>query len=39
MRISIRFAPILFGAPLSAIMVGIVSGFVLLITQGIHAGF
>lgn len=33
-----RFAPILFGALLSAIMVAIVSGFVLAITQGIHAG-
>lgn len=39
MRIPTRFAPILFGALLSAIMVGIVSAFVLATTQGIHAGF
>jgi len=38
MRIPARFAPILFGALLSAIMVGIVSGFVLASTQGIHPG-
>jgi hypothetical protein len=34
-----RFAPILFGALLSTIMVGIVSAFVLATSQGIHAGF
>ena len=39
MRIPARFAPILFGALLSAIMVGIVSSFVLATTQGIHPGF
>ncbi len=38
MRIPARFAPLLFGAMLSAIMVAIVSGFVLATTQGIHAG-
>ncbi|WP_062263594.1 DUF2798 domain-containing protein [Endozoicomonas arenosclerae] len=38
MRIPARFAPILFSALLSAIMVCIVSGFVLVISQGIHAG-
>ena len=39
MRIPARHAPILFGALLSAIMVGLVSAFVLAITHGIHAGF
>ncbi len=39
MRIPGRFAPILFGALLSAIMVALVSGFVIAITQGIHQGF
>jgi len=39
MRIPPRFAPILFGALLSAIMVAIVSAFVLATTQGIHPGF
>jgi len=39
MRIPARFAPLLFGALLSAIMVAIVSAFVLLTTQGLHAGF
>lgn len=39
MRIPARFAPILFGAILSAIMVVIVSGFVLLTSRGIHPGF
>jgi hypothetical protein len=39
MPIPARFAPILFGALLSAIMVGIVSAFVLATAQGIHAGF
>ena len=34
-----RYAPILFGALLSAIMVAIVSAFVLATTQGFHAGF
>lgn len=39
MRIPARFAPILFGAFLSAIMVALVSAFVLATSQGIHAGF
>ena len=39
MRIPARYAPILLGALLSAIMVAIVSAFVLASSQGIHAGF
>ncbi len=39
MRIPARFAPILFGALLSIIMVGLVSAFVIAVTQGLHAGF
>ena len=39
MRIPARYAPILFGALLSAIMVTIISAFVLLVTQGVHPGF
>lgn len=39
MRIPARFAPVLFGALLSLIMVGLVSGFVIAITQGVDAGF
>jgi Protein of unknown function (DUF2798). len=39
MRIPARFAPILFSALLSAIMVCVVSAFVLLVSQGVHAGF
>lgn len=39
MRIPVRFAPILFGALLSAIMVAIVSAFVLVTSRGLHAGF
>jgi len=38
MRIPARFAPILFSALLSAIMVCIVSAFVLITSQGLHAG-
>ncbi|MFC5458436.1 DUF2798 domain-containing protein [Massilia niabensis] len=38
MQIQARFAPILFSAILSAIMVSIVSAFVLLNTQGLHPG-
>jgi len=38
-RIPARFAPIVFGALLSAVMVAIVSAFVLATTQGIHPGF
>lgn len=39
MRIPSRYAPIVFGAILSAIMVAIVSAFVLVTAQGFHAGF
>jgi len=39
MLIPARFAPIVFGAMLSAIMVALVSAFVIAITQGIHQGF
>lgn len=39
MRFPARHAPILFGALLSAIMVGLVSAFVLAINHGIDAGF
>ena len=39
MHIPARFAPLLFSALLSAIMVCIVSAFVLTMAQGIHAGF
>lgn len=39
MRIPARFAPILFSALLSAIMVCIVSAFVIAISQGVHSGF
>lgn len=39
MKIPARFAPTLFGALLSAIMVTIVSAFVIATTQGFHAGF
>ena len=39
MRIPARFAPILFGALLSAIMVALVSAFVLATSQGIQPGF
>lgn len=39
MHIPARFAPLLFGAILSVIMVGVVSGFVLATTRGFHAGF
>ncbi len=38
MRIPAKFAPLLFSALLSAIMVTIVSGFVLVTTQGFHDG-
>lgn len=38
MRIPARFAPIVFSALLSAIMVCIVSAFVLITSQGIHPG-
>ena len=37
MRIPIRFAPLLFSALLSAIMVSIVTAFVLVTSQGLHA--
>ena len=39
MRIPNRFAPIVFGGLLSAIMVAVVSALVLAINQGIHHGF
>lgn len=39
MRIPARFAPLLFGALLSSIMVALVSAFVLWQQQGLHAGF
>lgn len=39
MRIPARFAPILFGAILSIIMVAIVSAFVLVNAQGIQPDF
>jgi hypothetical protein len=38
MRIPVRFAPLLFSGLLSAIMVCIVSAFVLVTSQGLHAG-
>jgi hypothetical protein len=38
MRIPARYAPILFSALLSTIMVGFVSAFVLTVAQGIHPG-
>lgn len=38
MHVPARFAPLAFGALLSAIMVAIVSAFVLATTQGLHAG-
>ena len=39
MRVPVRFAPILFGAFLSVIMVAIVSAFVLATSRGLHPGF
>jgi hypothetical protein len=39
MRIPARFSPIVFGALLSAVMVAIVSAFVLATSRGIEAGF
>lgn len=39
MRVPSRFAPLVFGALLSAIMVAIVSAFVLATAQGIDPGF
>ena len=39
MRIPARLAPLVFGALLSAIMVAIVSAFVLATSRGLHAGF
>lgn len=39
MRIPVRYAPVLFGALLSAIMVAIVSGFVLALNRGLSDGF
>lgn len=39
MKIPSRFAPLVFGALLSSIMVALVSAFVIATTQGLHAGF
>lgn len=39
MHIPARYSPIVFGALLSAIMVAIVSAFVLATTQGLHGDF
>lgn len=39
MRIPARFAPIAFGALLSAIMVAIVSAFVIVSTRGLELNF
>ena len=39
MRIPTRYAPIVFGALLSAIMGALVSAFVLATTRGLHQGF
>jgi hypothetical protein len=39
MRIPVRFAPIVFGALLSAFMVAIVSAFVLATAGGLTPGF
>lgn len=39
MKVPARFAPLIFGALLSAIMVTIVSAFVLATTQGLNAEF
>ena len=39
MRIPNRYAPVVFGALLSAIMVAFVSAFVLALNQGFHSGF
>ncbi|GGY54526.1 hypothetical protein GCM10011297_29120 [Bacterioplanes sanyensis] len=39
MRMPARFAPILFSALLSAIMVSIVSAFVLILSQGFQPNF
>jgi hypothetical protein len=38
MRIPNRYAPIVFGGVLSAIMVAVVSAVVLLLNQGLHQG-
>lgn len=39
MRIPARYSPILFSALLSAIMVAIVSAFVIAVSKGIHPHF
>lgn len=39
MRIPARYAPVLFGALLSAVMVAIVSAFVLFVAQGLTPAF
>lgn len=38
MRIPVRYAPLLFSVLLSSIMVAVVSAFVLVTSQGVHAG-
>jgi len=38
MQLPVRYAPVLFGARLSAIRTGIVSAFVLVISRGLYAG-
>jgi len=38
-RLPVRFAPLLFGAIFSAIMVSVVSAAVLLVNQGLTADF
>lgn len=39
MRIPARYAPVVFGALLSAIMVALVSAFVIAVSGGVHQGF
>ena len=39
MKLPARFAPVLFGALLSAIMVALVSAFVLFANRGLEPGF
>lgn len=39
MKIPARFSPLVFGGLLSAVMTGIVSAFVIVITQGVTGQF
>lgn len=39
MKFHPRYSNLLFGGILSAIMVSIISGTVVLVTQGVHSGF